>query len=380
LHETHHHTGDAWCMYPMYDWAHCLEDSLEGITHSICTLEFRNNRPLYDWFINAINEGRGEGSSLGKKIHHPQQIEFARLNLTYTVMSKRFLLKLVEEGRVSGWDDPRMPTIAGLRRRGYTPESVRNFCEDIGVTTQESVIDVTRLENALRDHLNKVAPRAMSVLRPLKVTIENWPEDKTDELDFTINPEDPSAGTRKVTFGRTIYIEREDFMETPVKGFFRLAPGQEVRLRWAYFITCTGVVKDASGNVIEVKATYDPATRGGDAPVGPDGKPTKKVKGTIHWVNADRAITATVRVLDRLFSAETPGERTGNYMDDLNPNSLENLQGLIDPALKDAKVGETYQFERLGYFCVDKDSKPGALVFNRTVTLKDTWAKEAKKV
>lgn len=380
LHETHHHTGDAWCMYPMYDWAHCLEDSLEGITHSICTLEFRNNRPLYDWFINAINEGRGEGSSLGKKIHHPQQIEFARLNLTYTVMSKRFLLKLVEEGRVSGWDDPRMPTIAGLRRRGYTPESVRNFCEDIGVTTQESVIDVTRLENALRDHLNKVAPRAMSVLRPLKVTIENWPEDKTDELDFTINPEDPSAGTRKVTFGRTIYIEREDFMETPVKGFFRLAPGQEVRLRWAYFITCTGVVKDAAGNLIEVKATYDPATRGGDAPVGPDGKPTKKVKGTIHWVNADHAITATVRVLDRLFSAETPGERTGNYMDDLNPNSLENLQGLIDPALKDAKVGETYQFERLGYFCVDKDSTPGALVFNRTVTLKDTWAKEAKKV
>ncbi|MFZ4573442.1 MAG: glutamine--tRNA ligase/YqeY domain fusion protein [Phycisphaerales bacterium] len=375
VHEHHHNTGDKWCMYPMYDWAHCLEDSLEGITHSICTLEFRNNRPLYDWFIDSINEGRGPGSKWGPKIHHPQQIEFARLNLTYTVMSKRFLLKLVEERRVNGWDDPRMPTIAGLRRRGYTSESIRNFCEDVGVTTQESVIDVARLENALRDHLNKTAPRTMSVLRPVKVVIENWPEGKTDELDFVVNPEDEGAGKRKVTFGREIYIEAEDFMETPVKGFFRLAPGQEVRLRWAYFITCTGVVKDAAGNVVEVRATYDPATRGGDAPVGADGKPTKKVKGTIHWVNAATAATAEVRLFDRLFSAETPGEKTGNQFDDLNPNSLETVTAFIDPAIAGSQAGMTYQFERLGYFCVDRDTTPGRLVFNRTVTLKDGWAK-----
>ncbi len=377
VHEHHHNTGDTWCIYPMYDWAHCLEDSIEGITHSICTLEFRNNRPLYDWFIDSINEGRGPGSKWGERIHHPQQIEFARLNLTYTVMSKRFLLKLVEEKRVHGWDDPRMPTIAGLRRRGYTPESIRNFCEDVGVTTQESVIDVGRLENALRDHLNKVAPRTMSVLKPVKVVIENWPEGKTDELDFVVNPEDEAAGKRKVVFSREIFIEADDFMETPMKGFFRLAPGQEVRLRWAYFITCTGVVKDAAGNVVEVRATYDPATRGGDAPVGPDGKPTKKVKGTIHWVNAATAAKAQVRLFDRLFSVETPGEKTGNYFDDLNPNSLETVTALVDPAIMGSKVGTTFQFERLGYFCVDKDTTPTNLVFNRTVTLKDGWAKKA---
>ena len=375
IHESHHHTGDAWCLYPMYDWAHCLEDSLEGITHSICTLEFRNNRPLYDWFIDSINKDRGPGSRWGERIHHPQQIEFARLNLTYTVMSKRFLLALVKEARVSGWDDPRMPTICGLRRRGYTPASIRRFCDDIGVTTQESTIDVGRLENAVRDDLNQTAPRVMSVLRPLKVVIENWPEGKVDELDFVINPEDPGAGTRKVTFTREIYIEREDFMEVPAKKFFRLAPGQEVRLRWAYFIRCTGVVKDASGEIVEVRATYDPETRGGDAPHGPDGQPLRKVKGTLHWISAEHAIKGEVRLFDRLFNAEEPGKRTGNQLDDLNPASLERIEGMLDPVLAGAPTGATFQFERMGYFCVDPDSRPGAIVLNRTVTLKDTWAK-----
>ena len=377
VHEHHHNTGNAWCIYPMYDWAHCLEDSLEGITHSICTLEFRNNRPLYDWFIDAINEGRTEDGSgpWGKRIHHPQQIEFARLNLTYTVMSKRFLLQLVKDARVSGWDDPRMPTIRGLRRRGYTAHAIRAFCEDIGVTTQESVIDVTRLENAVRDHLNTTAPRTMAVLRPLKVTIENWPAGHTELLDFVINPEDPAAGTRKIPFTATLYIERDDFMEAPPKKFFRLAPGQEVRLRWAYFITCTGVEKDASGNITGVRATYDPATRGGDAPLNPDGTPGRKVKGTIHWLSADHAVQAEVRLFDRLFLAEEPGKRTGNQLDDFNPDSLEVISALVDPALARASPGDTYQFERLGYFCADKDSAPGKPVFNRTVTLKDTWAK-----
>lgn len=367
LHEAHHNTGTKWCLYPMYDWAHGLEDSIEQITHSICTLEFENHRPLYDWFLKSLS------------IYHPQQIEFAKLNLTYTVMSKRFLLKLVESGQVSGWDDPRMPTLAGVRRRGYTPQAIRDFCDEIGVTKQESVIDVGRLENSVRAHLNKVAPRAMSVLRPLKVVIENWPEGTVDELDFVVNPEDASAGTRKVKFGREIYIEREDFMEVAPKKFFRLAVGQEVRLRWAYFITATKVVKDDAGNILEVHATYDPATRGGDSPVGPDGQPTKKVKGTLHWVNAADAFKAEVRLFDRLFKAEKPGGSTGDYMADLNPNSLEVVQGFIDPALKSAKPGETFQFERMGYFCVDKDSKPGQPIFNRTVTLKDGWAKDAAK-
>jgi glutaminyl-tRNA synthetase len=377
VHEAHHNTGTKWCIYPMYDWAHCLEDSLEGITHSICTLEFRNNRPLYDWYIGSINEGRGEGSSLGPKLHHPQQIEFARLNINYTVMSKRFLLSLVKEGRVTGWDDPRMPTICGLRRRGYTARSLRAFCEDIGVTTQESVIDLGRLENALRDDLNKTAPRAMCVFNPLKVIIENWPEGTTDELDFVVNPENEADGKRKITFTREIYIEREDFMETPAKKFFRLAPGQEVRLRWAYFIRCTGVDKDAAGNITAVRATYDPQTRGGDAPHGPDGLPVRKVKGTLHWISASKAIAGKVRLFDRLFNVEEPGKRTGNQLDDLNPAALEVIVAMIDPVLANAKPGDAFQFERLGYFCVDKDSTPGALVINRTVTLKDTWAKVA---
>jgi glutaminyl-tRNA synthetase len=377
LHDHHHNTGNAWCIYPMYDWAHCLEDSIEGITHSICTLEFRNNRPLYDWFIDSINEGRTDDGSgpWGKRIHHPQQIEFARLNLTYTVMSKRFLLQLVKDARVSGWDDPRMPTIRGLRRRGFTSHAIRAFCDDIGVTTQESVIDVTRLENAARDHLNKSAPRTMAVLNPLRVIIENWPQGHTEMLDFVVNPEDPAAGTRKIPFTGTLYIEREDFMETPPKKFFRLAPGQEVRLRWAYFITCTGVEKDASGNITSVRATYDPATRGGDAPPNADGTPGRKVKGTIHWLSAEHALPAQVRLFDRLFLAEEPGKRTGNQIDDLNPDSLKVIRGFVDPSLADSAPGTTYQFERLGYFCADTDSTPGAPVFNRTVTLKDTWAK-----
>lgn len=385
IHEHHHNTGDKWSMYPMYDWAHGLEDSMEGITHSICTLEFENHRPLYDWFIDAINEGRSPGSKWGEPIHHPQQIEFAKLRPTYTVMSKRNLLKMVEEKTVSGWDDPRMPTISAMRRRGFPPEALRNFVMDVGVTKVESYIDVGRLENAVRDVLNKTTPRTMAVLKPLKVTIENWPEDKTDELDFVINPEDESAGKRKVPFSKVIYIEQDDFMENPPKKFFRLAPGTEVRLRWAYFITCTGVEKDAAGNITGIRATYDPQTRGGDAPVGPDGKPTKKVKGTIHWISAKHAVPAEVRLFDRLFTAEVPGDRTGNYLDDLNPNSLEVVQALVEPWLaenakynKETLEGARFQFERLGYFNVDKNSAPGKLVFNRTVTLKDSWAKEAK--
>lgn len=370
VHEAHHNTGTKWSIYPMYDWAHGIEDSIEGITHSICTLEFENHRPLYDWFINAINEGR----SPEQKIHHPQQIEFARLALTYTIMSKRFLLKLVQEKRVKGWDDPRMPTLSGYRRRGYTPESLRTFCEDVGVTKANSMIDVGRLENACRDHLNKIAPRRMGVLRPLKVVIENWPEGTIDELDAVNNPEDAGAGTRKVPFSKVIYIERDDFMEEPPKKFFRLAPGREVRLRYAYFVTCTGVVKDpATGEVTELRCTYDPATRGGDSPDG------RKVQGTIHWVAADHAVAAELRLFDRLFNAEEPGKRTGDYMDDLNPNSLEVVHAVVERSLATAKPAETFQFERTGYFCVDRDSAPGKLVFNRTVTLKDSWAKVAGK-
>ncbi len=386
IHEHHHNTGDKWCIYPMYDWAHCLEDSIEGITHSICTLEFENNRPLYHWFIDAINEGRTDDGSgpWGRKIHHPEQIEFARLNLTYTVMSKRFLLRLVQEGKVSGWDDPRMPTISGIRRRGFTPEAVRAFCEEIGVTRQNSIIDIGRLENAVRDHLNKTAPRFMAVLRPIKLIIENWPEGKVEELEAVNNPEDVARGkpavTRKVPFTRELYIEREDFMEVPAKKFFRLAPGQEVRLRWAYFVKCTGVEKDAAGNIIAVRATYDPETRGGDAPPGPNGEPPRKVKGTLHWVSASHAKTAQARLFDRLFKAPEPGAEDGDYMRDLNENSLEVIDpAYIEPAAASLKPGDRVQFERVGYFCVDQDSTPDKLVFNRTVTLKDTWAKEAAK-
>ena len=358
----------------MYDWAHGLEDSLEGITHSICTLEFENHRPLYDWFIDAINEGRGPGGTWGPRVHHPQQIEFARLALTYTVMSKRFLLKLVEEKRVSGWDDPRMPTLSGYRRRGYPPEAIRAFADEVGVTKANSLIDVGRLENACREHLNRIAPRRMTVVRPLKVTIENWPEGKVDELEAVNNPEDPAAGKRRVAFGRVIYIERDDFMEEPPKKFFRLAPGREVRLRYAYFVTCTGVVKDpATGEVTELRCTYDPATRGGDAPDG------RRVQGTIHWVSAAHAVPAELRLFDRLFQVEEPGRRTGDYLDDLNPRSLEQVRALLEPSLAGARVGETFQFERTGYFCVDRDSAPGKPVSNRTVTLKDSWAKVAGK-
>ena len=394
LHEEHHNTGRKWCIYPMYDWAHGIEDSIEGITHSICTLEFENHRPLYDWLMRAINlavskpgqtgepldtniGGSGPaapGKVGGRVVHHSQQIEFAKFRPTYTVLSKRNLLKMVQDKVVSGWDDPRMPTISALRRRGYTPESLRNVCEEVGTTKMESFIDVGRIENAVRDHLNKIAPRAMCVLRPLKVVIENWPAGKVEELDFVVNPEDPAAGTRKIKFGGVIYIEREDFAEVPPKKFFRLALGDnppEVRLRWAYFIRATGVVKDAAGNITEVRATYDPATKGGDAPDG------RKVKGTIHWVNAADAVECETRLFDRLFNAEKPGERTDNFMDDFNANSLEVVKAKCDPIVAAAKPGERFQFERLGYFCVDKDSRPGATVFNRTVTLKDTWAKAA---
>ncbi|MCE2967575.1 MAG: glutamine--tRNA ligase/YqeY domain fusion protein [Phycisphaeraceae bacterium] len=374
VHESHHNTGDAWCIYPMYDWAHGIEDSLEGITHSICTLEFEDHRPLYDWFIDAINEGRTDDGSgpWGRRIQHPQQIEFAKFRPTYTILSKRNLLKMVSERIVSGWDDPRMPTISGLRRRGYTPRAIRACMEDVGITKVESSIDIGRMENALRDHLNRVAPRAMGVLRPLKVVITNWPQGNVDDLDFVINPEDPAQPKRKTRFAREIYIERDDFMEAAEKGFFRLAVGQEVRLRWAYFITATGVVKDASGTITEVHATYDPATRGGDAPAGPDGQPLRKVKGTIHWVSADHATDAEVRLFDRLFVAEEPGTRTGNWADDLHPRSLEVARAKLEQSLSTAKVGDTFQFERLGYFRVDEDSVSGTLVLNRAVTLKDS--------
>jgi len=364
LHATHPHTGDRWCIYPTYDWAHGQEDSIERITHSICTLEFENHRPLYDWFLDALG------------IYHPQQIEFARLNLTYTVMSKRRLLRLVQEGHVRAWDDPRMPTISGLRRRGYTPEAIREFCGRIGVAKFNSTIDIGVLEHALREDLNKRAPRVMAVLRPLRVVIENYPEGRVESMQAVNNPEDPGAGTREVPFSRVLYIERDDFMEDPPKKFYRLAPGREVRLRYAYFVTCTGVVKDeATGEVVELRCTYDPATRGGDAPDG------RKVKATLHWVSADHSRQAEVRRYDHLFTKEDPddvaeGEDFTAY---LNPNSLEILADCrVEPGLARAEPGERYQFERLGYFCVDPDSTAEKLVFNRTVTLRDPWAKIQK--
>ncbi len=374
VHETHHRQGDQWCIYPMYDWAHGFEDSIEGITHSICTLEFENHRPLYDWFIDAVNEGRTDDGSgpWGKKIHHPQQIEFARLSLTYTVMSKRKLLKLVKEGRVRGWDDPRMPTISGLRRRGYSPSAMWSFARVIGVNKFNSTVDIALLEHCLREDLNRTSPRVMAVLRPLKVIIDNYPEGKVEELEAVNNPEDPTAGTRKVPFSRELYIEQEDFMEEPPKKFFRLAPGREVRLRYAYFIKCTRAVKDASGNTVELHCTYDPATRGGDAPDG------RKVKATLHWVSAPHARKAEVRLYDNLFTKEDPEDvpEGQDFTANLNPNSLEVLTDCyVEPALAAAAPLSRYQFERLGYFCVDPDSTRDRLVFNRTVTLKDTWAK-----
>jgi len=377
LHATHHNTGEKWCIYPMYDWAHGLEDSVEGITHSICTLEFEDHRPLYDWFIDAINEGRGSGSPYGKKIHHPQQIEFARLELTYTVMSKRKLLELVKGQYVSGWDDPRLPTISGMRRRGVPPEAIREFCDRIGVAKFNSTIDVQLLEHCIRDHLNKTAMRVMAVLRPLKIIIDNYPNGQIEELEAVNNPEDTSMGTRKVPFSQVLYIERDDFREDPPKQFFRLAPGREVRLRYGYFITCKSVVKDSqTGEVTELHCTYDPATRGGDSPDG------RKVKATLHWVSANHAVQAEVRLYDYLFSKEDPNEAPdgGDWKSNLNLRSLETVfPASIEPSVASSASGSRFQFERVGYFCVDLASATGKLVFNRTVTLKDTWAKIEKK-
>jgi glutaminyl-tRNA synthetase len=359
---VHYRTGGAWCIYPTYDWAHGQCDSLEGITHSICTLEFEVHRPLYDWFLDQLG------------IHHPQQIEFARLNISHTVLSKRRLLELVEQGLVSGWDDPRMPTISGYRRRGYTPASIRAFCDLIGVAKANSIVDAGVLENCLREELNRTTPRVMAVIRPLKVVLTNYPEGKIEEFEAVNNPEDPSGGTRKVPFSRELFIEREDFMEDPPKKFFRLAPGREVRLRYAYFIKCEEVVKDpATGEVLELRCTYDPATRGGDAADG------RKVKATLHWVSAAQALTAEVRLYETLFTVRDPGDvpEGVDYKTNLNPKSLDVLKGCkLEPALGGAGPGSRWQFERLGYFTADfRDSKPGAPVFNRTVTLRDEWAK-----
>ncbi|MBP8303637.1 MAG: glutamine--tRNA ligase/YqeY domain fusion protein [Phycisphaerae bacterium] len=378
LHEEHHRQGNQWCIYPMYDWAHGFEDSIEGITHSICTLEFENHRPLYDWFIDAVNEGRTDDGSgpWGRKIHHPRQIEFARLNLTYTVMSKRKLLRLVQDGRVQGWDDPRMPTIAGMRRRGYSPAAIRSFARVIGVNKFNSTVDVALLEHCLREDLNRTSPRVMAVLNPLKVVITNYPDGRVEDMDAVNNPEDPGAGTRKVPFSKVLFIEQDDFMEDPPKKFFRLSPGQEVRLRYAYFITCTEVVKDAAGRIVELRCTYDPATRGGDAPDG------RKVKATLHWVSAAHALGAEVRLYDRLFTKADPEDvpQGQDFMANLNPASLKVLTGCkVEPSLKGTGPLDRFQFERIGYFCADPDTREDRLVFNRTVELRDTWAKIQKK-
>ncbi|MDD5584516.1 MAG: glutamine--tRNA ligase/YqeY domain fusion protein [Candidatus Omnitrophica bacterium] len=364
LHSDHHRTKDAWCIYPTYDWAHGLEDSIEGITHSVCTLEFENHRPLYDWFLEQL------------EIFHPQQIEFARLNITYTVLSKRKLLELVQTKLVNGWDDPRMPTIAGLRRRGFPAQAIRDFCEEIGVAKFNSTIEVSILEEAVRTILNKTAQRVMAVLRPLKVVIVNYPQNQTEELDAVNNPEDKNAGTRKVPFSRELYIEKDDFRENPPKEFFRLCVGREVRLRYAYLITCVKVIKDASGEITELHCTYDPATRGGDAPDG------RKVKSTIHWVSAQQAISAPIRLYDRLFTKANPEDTQGDFKTGINPQSLEIIQSCkLEPSLGAAQPHTCYQFERLGYFCVDaKDFAAGTLAFNRTVTLRDTWAKIEKAI
>jgi glutaminyl-tRNA synthetase len=364
LHSGHHRQGDKWCIYPMYDWAHGLEDSLEGVTHSLCSLEYENHRPLYDWFLDQLG------------IYHPRQIEFARMNVTYTLMSKRRLIELVKAGVVRGFDDPRMPTLAGLRRRGYTPEAIRNFCERIGIAKMDSVIDMALLEHCVREDLNKRSLRVMGVLRPLKVIIDNYPAGQSEELDAVNNPEDPAAGSRKVPFARELFIEQDDFFETPPPKFYRLSPGREVRLRWAYFIKCVSVEKDATGRVTALHCTYDPATRGGGAPDG------RKVKATIHWVSAAHALEAEVRLYDHLFAKPDPDDVPAGqtFMDNLNPKSFEILAGCrVEPSLATAKPGDRYQFERLGYFCVDLDSTGGKLVFNRTVGLRDEWAKIQKK-
>ena len=362
---AHHRAGDKWCIYPMYDWAHGLEDSIETVTHSICTLEFQDHRPLYDWYIDALD------------IYHPRQYEFARLNLTYTMLSKRRLQLLVQEGHVSGWDDPRMPTISGLRRRGYTPEAMRSFCQRIGVAKTDSTVDMALLEHCLREDLNKRALRYMGVLHPIRVVIENYPEGQVEYLEAVNNPEDPEAGTRQVPFSKVLYLEREDFMEEPPKGFFRLSPGREVRLRYAYFIKCESVVKDENGEIVELRCTYDPETRGGHAPDG------RKVKTTLHWVSAEHAVPAEVRLYGTLFTKEFPGnvEEGQDWRDNLNPQSLEVLEKCwMEPALADAPPAARLQLERIGYFCLDsKDSQPGNLVLNRTVTLRDPWANMQKR-
>ena len=363
LHADHHRTGSEWCIYPMYDYAHGQSDSIEGITHSICTLEFEDHRPLYDWYVEALG------------IYHPQQIEFDRLNVTYTLLSKRKLLQLVQDGHVRGWDDPRMPTLAGIRRRGYPPEALRSFCGAIGVSKTNGLIELGLLEHHVRENLNRTARRVMAVLRPLRVVIDNYPEDQVDEMEAVNNPEDVSAGTRTVPFSKVLYIEQDDFREVPPPKYFRLSPGKEVRLRYGYFITCTGVVKDDKGEVTEIHCTYDPATRGGNAPDG------RKVKSTIHWVSAAHAIDAEVRMYDNLFLKENPGETAEgqDFTANLNPNSLEILHAKVEPSLASAAVGDRFQFERLGYFCVDPDSAAGKPVFNRTVGLKDAWAKIEKQ-
>ncbi len=364
LHATHHRTGDEWYIYPMYDWAHGQSDSIEGITHSLCSLEYEDHRPLYDWFLDELD------------IYHPRQIEFARLNLSYTVMHKRKLLKLVEGGHVSGWDDPRMPTLSGLRRRGYTPEAIRDFCDRIGVAKSNSIVDIALLEHCIRKDLNQRAPRVMAVLHPLRVVIDNYPENQVEWLDAVNNPEDPGMGSRKVPFSRVLYIEREDFREHPPRKYFRLVPGREVRLKHAYLITCVRVVKDEqTGEVIELHCTYDPETRGGVAPYG------RKVRGTLHWVSADHALETEVRLYDHLFTKADPYDVEGgsDFKANLNPNSLQTLTSCrVEPSLAGAAPGSRYQFMRQGYFCVDPDSSAGTLVFNRTVSLRDTWAKIEK--
>ncbi|MEE2663397.1 MAG: glutamine--tRNA ligase/YqeY domain fusion protein [Myxococcota bacterium] len=362
---AHYRRGDDWCIYPMYDFAHCLEDAIEGITHSLCSLEFTDHRPLYDWILRELEIP-----------DPPEQTEFARLNLTHTVTSKRVLRRLVEEGRVDGWDDPRMPTLAGMRRRGYPPEAIVRFCEDVGVARRENWIELQRLEYFVRDELNRTAKRVSAVLDPLKVVITNWPVGEVDELEAVNNPEDESVGTRRVPFSGELYIERSDFLEDPPRKFFRLAPGREVRLRYAYFITCDEVVKDADGEITELRCSYDPATRGGDAPDG------RKVKGTLHWVSAPHALDAEVRLYQKLFAPEDPMslEEGGDYTDGLTPDSKRVLTGCkVEPSLQDAGPGNRFQFERTGYFAVDEDSAPGALVFNRTVSLRDTWARVQKQ-
>ncbi|MGB9688751.1 glutamine--tRNA ligase/YqeY domain fusion protein [Thermogutta sp.] len=366
IHAPHHRTGNKWCIYPTYDWAHGQSDSIEGITHSICTLEFEVHRPLYEWFLKELG------------IYAPRQIEFARLNLTYTVMSKRRLLQLVQEGYVRGWDDPRMPTIRGLRRRGYTPEAIRDFCQRIGVSKYDGVVDIALLEHCIREDLNKRAPRVMAVLRPIKLVIDNYPDGQTEILEAVNNPEDPSMGTRQVPFSKVLYIEEDDFREVPPPKYYRLSPGREVRLRWGYFVKCTGVVKDPqTGRILEVHCTYDPSTKGGNAPDG------RKVKATIHWVSAAHCIEAEVRLYDHLFTKPDPDDvpEGMDWRANINPNSLEVIPNAkIEPSVQGAPVGTRYQFERLGYFCVDPDSTPEKLVFNRTVTLKDEWAKIQKKL